>query len=87
MVSQFGFIYSSAMNKSLEDQRQQARSLAQENARLYQETQQRLEESLSLQRVISALLQERTLAEVLEVVCSEAISLIGAKGARFSSRR
>ena len=80
MVSQFGFLYSSGMNKSLEDQRQQARSLAQENARLYQETQQRLEESLSLQRVISALLQERTLDEVLEVVCSEALNIIGARG-------
>ncbi len=80
MVSQFGALYSSAMNRSLEEQQQQARTLAQENAFLYQETQQRLEESMSMQRVTSALLQGRTLAEVLNVVCNNAISLIRAKG-------
>ena len=80
IVSQFGYLYSYGMNKSLEEQQQQARLLAQENARLYQETQQRLGESISLQRVTSALLQERTLGEVLNVVCSEAMNLIGAKG-------
>ncbi len=80
MVSQFGSLYSSAMNRSLEEQQRQARSLARENAILYQETQQRLEESMSLQRVTSALLQGRTLEGVLSVVCQNAISLIGARG-------
>ena len=80
MVSQFGFLYSSEMNRSLAEQRQQARSLAEENARLYQETHNRLEESISIQKITSALLQERTLEEVLNVVCSEAINLLGAQG-------
>ena len=80
MVSQFGSLYSSAMNRSLEEQQRQARSLARENAILYQETQQRLEENMSLQRVTSALLQGRTLEGVLSVVCHNAIGLIGARG-------
>ena len=80
MVSQFGSLYSTAINRSLEEQQQQANSLARENERLYQETQRRLEESMSLQRVTSALLQGRTLDEVLSVVCNNALSLIGAKG-------
>ena len=80
MVSQFGSLYSTAINRSLEEQQQQANSLARENERLYQETQRRLEESMSMQRVTSALLQGRTLNEVLSVVCNNALSLIGAKG-------
>ena len=80
VVSQFGSIYSSAINRSLDEQQRQAHALAEDNARLFQETQQRLEESMSLQRVTSALLQGRTQEEVLSVVCINAISLIGARG-------
>ncbi len=80
MVSMFGSMYASAMNKSIDEQQQQAQSLAHENAVLYQVTQQRLVESVSLQRVTSALLQGRTLDEVLAVVCTEAKSLIKAGG-------
>ena len=80
LVSKFGSLYASAMNKSLDAQQQQAQSLAYENAILYQETQQRLVESVSLQRVTSALLQGRTLHEVLAVVCTEAKNLIKARG-------
>jgi signal transduction histidine kinase len=80
MVGRFGHLYSRAMNQSLEVQQQQAHDLAEENANLYRETHQRLEESLSLQRVTSALLQKRSLNEVLDVVCCEALGLINAEG-------
>lgn len=80
MVSRFSQLYSRAMNQSLEVQQRQAHSLAEENANLYRETRQRLEESLSLQRVTSALLQKRSLSEVLDVVCCEALGLIKAEG-------
>lgn len=80
MVSTFGSLFATAMNKSLAEQQEQARSLANENAVLYQATQQRLDESVSLQRVTSALLQGRTLHEVLAVVCNEAKSLMKARG-------
>lgn len=80
MVSRFGHLYSRAMNQSLEVQQQQAHNLANENASLYRETQHRLEESESLQRVTSALLQKRNLDEVLDVVCCEALGLIRAEG-------
>ena len=80
MVGRFGHLYSRAMNQSLEVQQRQARSLAEENANLYRETQLRLEETQSLQRVTSALLQKRSLDEVLDVVCHEALGLIKAEG-------
>jgi len=51
-----------------------------ENARLYDETRKRLAESESLQRVTAALLQETSLEEVLEIVCSAAQQLTGAMG-------
>lgn len=55
--------------------------LFEETRGLYEETNRRLAESLSLQRVISALLQRPGLGDVLQVVCEEAQRLIGATGA------
>jgi len=55
-------------------------ALAIENARLFEETRQRLAESQSLQRVTTALLQKLALGEVLEIVCTEAQRLTGAQG-------
>ena len=80
MVGRFGHLYSSAVNQTLHLQQQQAHNLAEENAGLYRQTQQRLEESLSLQRITSALLQKHSLDEVLNVVCCEALGLIQAEG-------
>jgi signal transduction histidine kinase len=56
----------------------QQAALAIENARLYEETRQRLAESQSLQRVTTALLQKISLDEVLKIVCTEAQRLTGA---------
>ena len=55
-------------------------ALAVDNAQLYEETRLHLAESESLRRVSSALLQKRSLGEILEIVCSEAQHLTGAKG-------
>ena len=55
-------------------------ALAIENARLYEETCRRLEESQSLQRVTEALLQKLDLAAILEIVCGAAQRLTGAPG-------
>ncbi len=51
-----------------------------DNARLHEETRQRLAEVQSLQRVTAALLQKLTLDEVLEIVRHEARHLTGAAG-------
>jgi GAF domain-containing protein len=55
-------------------------ALAVDNARLYEETRQRLAESEGLQRVAAALLHQVSLEEVLEIVCTEAQQLTGATG-------
>ena len=55
-------------------------ALAIANAQLYEEGRQRLAETQSLQWVTTALLQEISLEEVLEVVCTEAQRLTGAIG-------
>ncbi len=55
-------------------------ALAVDNARLYEETRQRLAESQGLQRVAAALLHQVSLEEVLEIVCTEAQQLTGATG-------
>jgi signal transduction histidine kinase/ligand-binding sensor protein len=55
-------------------------ALAVDNARLYEETRQRLAESQGLQRVAAALLRKVSLGEVLEIVCTEAQQLTGASG-------
>jgi signal transduction histidine kinase len=57
-----------------------AAALAIENARLFEETKRRLSESQSLQKVTVALLEKLSLAEVLEIVCTEAQRLTGASG-------
>lgn len=57
-----------------------AGALAVDKAQLYEETRLHLAESESLHRVSSALLQKRTLGEILEIVCREALHLTGAKG-------
>jgi len=57
-----------------------AMALAIENARLYEKSRERLAESQSLQRVTAALLQKLNIAEVLEIVCTEAQRLTGAMG-------
>jgi signal transduction histidine kinase/ligand-binding sensor protein len=55
-------------------------ALAVDNARLYEETRQRLAESQGLRRVAAALLHQVSLEEVLEIVCAEAQQLTGATG-------
>lgn len=55
-------------------------ALAIENAQLYDESHKLLTESLSMQRATSALLQERELDQVLDIVCSNALKLTGASG-------
>jgi signal transduction histidine kinase len=51
-----------------------------DNVQLYEETRLHLAESESLRRVSSALLQKRSLGEILEIVCAEAQQLTGATG-------
>ncbi|MCB0003360.1 MAG: hypothetical protein KDH86_12515, partial [Anaerolineae bacterium] len=55
-------------------------ALARENAALYSELQRRLAESESFNRVLVSLLQKTVLDQVLDIVCTEAQSLIGATG-------
>ncbi len=66
MIGCFGRLYSDAMNRSLEEQRQHIA--------------QNLTESQSLGRVTAALLEKIDLAEVLNIVCTEAQVLTGAMG-------
>jgi signal transduction histidine kinase len=54
--------------------------LAVQNAQLYETTRRRLAEMESLQRVTTALLQELTLEEILEMICFEAQQLTSAQG-------
>jgi signal transduction histidine kinase len=53
-------------------------ALAVENARLYEEVRQRLAESQGIQRVTTSLLRKGSLAEVLEIICNEALNLTDA---------
>jgi signal transduction histidine kinase len=55
-------------------------ALAADNARLYEETRRRLAESEGLQRVAKGFLQKVGLPEILEIVCTEAKNLTGARG-------
>jgi len=84
MVSRFASLYAQALSQILHTQQQQARTLAEENEHLYLETRKHLVESQSLQRVMSALLQERSFGEVLNIVCSEAVSLTDSMGCTIS---
>jgi signal transduction histidine kinase len=56
-------------------------SLALQNARLYEETSNRLSESQSLRQITLALLQKLSLEEILEIVCREAQRLTHSTGA------
>ena len=55
-------------------------ALARQNAELYGELRRRLAESESFNRVLVSLLQKTVLEQVLDIVCAEAQSLIGATG-------
>ena len=55
-------------------------ALARQNAELYGELRRRLVESESFNRVLVSLLQKTVLEQVLDIVCAEAQSLIGATG-------
>ncbi len=55
-------------------------ALAVENARLFDEMRRRLVESEGIQQIARGLLQKVGLDEVLEIVCTEAMQLTGAKG-------
>ncbi len=59
---------------------QAAGVLAIRNAELYTELQRRLAESESFGRVLVSLLQKSVLDQVLDIVCTEAQSLVGATG-------
>lgn len=54
--------------------------LARQNAELHDESQRRLAESESFNRVLVSLLQKTVLEQVLDIVCTEAQGLIGATG-------
>jgi signal transduction histidine kinase len=63
------------------DERERATTtLARQNAELYGELQRRLIESESFNRVLVSLLQKTALEQVLDIICTEAQSLIGATG-------
>ena len=55
-------------------------ALARQNAELYSELRRRLAESESFNRVLVSLLQKTVLEQVLDIVCAEAQSMIGATG-------
>ncbi len=55
-------------------------SLALQNAKLYEETSNRLSESQSLRQITLALLQKLSLQEILEIVCREAQRLTRSQG-------
>jgi signal transduction histidine kinase len=84
LISRFALHYAGALNQVLIEKQQQAHALSEENERLYLEARKNLVESQSLQRVMAALLQEHTLDEVLNIVCTEAISLTGSHGCTIS---
>lgn len=84
LVSRFAFQYARTLNQDLVDQKLQANALVEENKRLYLETRKNLVESQSLQRIMSALLQEHSLAEVLHIVCAEALLLTNSHGCSIS---
>mgnify|MGYP000848826984 CR=1 FL=1 len=73
MVARFGSIYAQAM-------RQDQQTLAEDNARLLNETRQRLAETQSMQQVTAALLMKVELKDAMQVVCSEAQKLTHSAG-------
>lgn len=73
MVGRFSKHYADAANRSLQEKQERIEAM-------YAETRQRLEETQSLQRVTSALLQNLNPETVIDIVCREAQKLIGALG-------
>ncbi|MBE2238881.1 MAG: GAF domain-containing sensor histidine kinase [Caldilineaceae bacterium] len=69
-----------ALEAESREREQNAVALALKNAELHRELQRRLAESESFGRVLVSLLQKTVLDQVLDVVCAEAQSLIGATG-------
>jgi signal transduction histidine kinase len=69
-----------ALEAEIAERDQATAALAIKNAELYSELQQRLAESESFSRVVVSLLQKTVLEDVLDIVCTEAQSLIGATG-------
>ena len=70
----------SALEVEIAERERATAALARQNAELYGELQRRLAESESFNRVLVSLLQKTVLEQVLDIVCTEAQSLIGATG-------
>jgi len=68
------------LQAEIAEREQATAALARQNAELYGELRRRLAESESFNRVLVSLLQKTVLEQVLDIVCSEAQSLIGATG-------
>ena len=69
-----------ALEAEISEREHGTAELARRNAELYGELQRRLTESESSNRVLVSLLQKTVLDQVLNIVCAEAQSLIGATG-------
>jgi signal transduction histidine kinase len=69
-----------ALEAKIEEQQQATAVLARTNHVLYTDLHRRLAESQSSNRVLVSLLQKTVLEQVLDIVCTEAQSLIGATG-------
>ncbi len=67
-----------ALQAEIDEREQATAALARRNAELYGELQRRLAESESFNRVLVSLLQKTVLGQVLDIVCTEAQSLVGA---------
>ena len=68
------------LQAEIAEREQATAALARQNAALYGELRRRLAESESFNRVLVSLLQKTVLEQVLDIVCAEAQSLIGATG-------
>jgi signal transduction histidine kinase len=68
------------LQAEIAEREQATAALARQNAELYGELRRRLAESESFNRVLVSLLQKTVLEQVLDIVCAEAQSLIGATG-------
>jgi signal transduction histidine kinase len=69
-----------ALRAEIAERERTTTALARQNAELYSQLQRRLAESESFNRVLVSLLQKTVLDQVLDIVCTEAQSLIGATG-------
>ncbi len=69
-----------SLEAQIEEQQQATAVLARTNHELYTDLHRRLAESQSSNRVLVSLLQKTVLEQVLDIVCTEAQSLIGATG-------